>query len=164
MPTIATLVLGQDGSSTYSGNSLGLSTDADRARFLTRRRSADCILTGGKTARAEGYASTPVALVILSRSEEIIRPENPLAKQWNHSIADAIAEIHSQFGDAIMIEGGVNFLKAALEAGVVDQVELSITPITGGENKFKWKSLTNDFKVVKEEELIDTKFITLERN
>jgi riboflavin biosynthesis pyrimidine reductase len=63
-----------------------------------------------------------------------------------------------------MIEGGVNFLKAALDSGVVDQIELSITPITGGENKFKWKSLTNDFKVVKEEELIDTKFITLERN
>lgn len=164
MATIATLVLGQDGSSTYAGNSLGLSTDADRARFLTRRRSADCILTGGKTARLEGYGSTPVPLVILSRSEEIIRPENPLAKQWNRSIADAITEICSQFGDAIMIEGGVNFLKAAMDAGVVDQIEISITPITGGENKFKWKSLPHDFKVTKEEELIDTKFITLERN
>lgn len=164
MATIATLVLGQDGSSTYAGNSLGLSTDADRARFLTRRRSADCILTGGKTARLEGYGSTPVPLVILSRSEEIIRPENPLAKQWNRSIAAAITEIRSQFGDAIMIEGGVNFLKAALDAGVVDQIEISITPITGGENKFKWKSLTHDFKLTKEEELIDTKFITLERN
>jgi riboflavin biosynthesis pyrimidine reductase len=162
--TIATLVLGQDGSSTLSGTSLALSTDADRARFLTRRRNADCILTGGKSARIEGYASTPVPLVILSRREEVIRPENPLAHQWNCSITDAIAEIHSQFGEEIMIEGGVNFLRSALSAGVVDQIELSITPIRGGENKVKWQSLAEGFTEVKRDQIIDTEFISLKRN
>jgi riboflavin biosynthesis pyrimidine reductase len=62
---IATLVVGSDGSTSKDGSSRGVSSSADRSRFLERRRSVDAILIGGNTARNEPYRKTPVPVVVV---------------------------------------------------------------------------------------------------
>ena len=55
MAVFASLVVGSDGSTTKGGNSRGITSGVDRTAFLSRRRSADFLLIGGETARAEPY-------------------------------------------------------------------------------------------------------------
>lgn len=85
MTVTVTLVVGSDGSTTKDGSSAGVTTAADRSEFLARRRTADCILIGGNTARTEPYHRTPVPVVVISRS--LINPlaDNRLAHCWNLS-------------------------------------------------------------------------------
>ena len=71
MRVLANLVLGSDGSTTLDGSSKALSSASDRKRFHELRTLASAILIGGNTARTEPYASTPVPLVVVTRSGEI---------------------------------------------------------------------------------------------
>ena len=118
MSTSASLVVGIDGSTTKAHNSLGISSPADRAAFLVRRRSFDVIIVGGNTARNEGYSRTPVPLVIISRSAISPVPENELAHLWNIPPIDAIERAREEFGHNILIEAGVSVLEELL-AGIL---------------------------------------------
>ena len=84
MRVLANSVLGSDGSTTLDCSSKALSSASDRKRFHELRALASVILIGGNTARTEPYASTPVPLVVITRSGEI--PEsvrsNPKARIW----------------------------------------------------------------------------------
>jgi len=71
MSTCASLVVGADGSTSKAGSSRGVGSSADRSVFLARRAEFDVIIIGGNTARNEPYTRTPVALVVLSRSDTI---------------------------------------------------------------------------------------------
>jgi riboflavin biosynthesis pyrimidine reductase len=99
------------------------------------RRSADCILIGGNTARTEPYHRTPVPVVVLSKS--LINPlaDNRLAHCWNLSPAKAIERARNTFGPTIHVEAGITIINELLEANLVDALELSITEVSGGEDK-----------------------------
>lgn len=160
MPVIASLVLGSDGSSTVDGSSVGLSTPADRARFLTRRRLSDAILIGGTTARSEGYSKTPVPLVILSRSKPSLLEENPLAHWWPLSPIEAVAQAQKEFGQRIAIEGGIAFIVELLRARLISQLDLTITLREGGENKIDPQYLIAYFTHIEREQSDETIFYT----
>ena len=104
MSVVASMVVGSDGSTSKDSKSAGVSSPADRRAFLSRRRSVDCIIIGGNTARNEPYNRTPVPLVVLSRS--LVNPVigNHLALMWNTSPADAIERALRTYGSNILIE------------------------------------------------------------
>jgi len=163
MPVIATLVVGADGSTSRDGNSAGVSSDIDRSQFLQRRRSADCIIIGGNTARTEPYHRTPVPVVVISRS--LINPltDNRLAHCWNLSPIKALDKAITTFGPRIHIEAGFSIIQELLEAGRIDELELSITAITGGEDKINIKELLANFDSSSEVSVDGTRMISAKK-
>ena len=145
MSVIASMVVGTDGSTSKNTKSAGVSSPADRRSFLARRRSVDCIIIGGNTARNEPYNRTPVPLIVLSRS--LVNPVlgNHLALMWNASPAEAVERAARKFGSNILIEGGYSMISELLDSNLLDALELSVTTETGGEGIIDWKSLVARF-------------------
>jgi len=158
MSVVATLVVGQDGSTSLNGRSAGVSSAKDRQTFLQRRREVDVIIIGGNTARAEPYNKTPVPLIVISRS--LVNPVqgNHLALFWNCSPVDAVSKARRLFGEKILIEGGISMINELIENKMIDQLELSVTPVTGGENLIDWKELLAKFEHYSSTEIEDTVF------
>ena len=158
MSIVATLVVGSDGSTSKESRSAGVSSAADRQVFLQRRREVDCIIIGGNTARHEPYSRTPVPLVVISRS--LVNPVqgNHLALLWNCSPSEAVNKAQKQFGDKILIEGGITMINELIANGVIDQLELSVTPASGGDERIDWKTLLAKFSHCTSREVDGTTF------
>ena len=155
---VATLVVGADGSTSKDSRSAGVSSPADRKIFLQRRREVDCIIIGGNTARHEPYNRTPVPLVVISRS--LVNPVqgNHLASLWNCSPVQAVEKARTQFGENILIEGGITMIKELMDHNVIDRIELSVTPALGGEDRIDWKALIARFAHCQSREVDGTYF------
>jgi len=155
---VATLVVGSDGSTSKESRSAGVSSVADRQVFLQRRREVNCIIIGGNTARHEPYNRTPVPLVVISRS--LVNPVqgNHLALLWNCSPEQAVKKARIQFGDKILIEGGISMINELIDHGVIDQLELSVTPASGGDERIDWKELLARFSHCTSREVEGTTF------
>lgn len=160
MSTIATLVVGRDGSTTKDATSRNISSSADRASFLNRRRQVDVIIIGGNTARNEPYSRTPVPLIICSRSSINPVVENENSELWNCSPSEAIDKARKVFGENILIEGGARMIVELVDSQKIDQLELSITEVVGGENILDWQLLLSKFKQVEMQQIEDTQFFT----
>jgi riboflavin biosynthesis pyrimidine reductase len=155
---VATLVVGSDGSTSKESRSAGVSSPQDRQLFLQRRREVDCIIIGGNTARHEPYNRTPVPLVVISRS--LVNPVqgNHLALFWNCAPVEAVEKARKLFGEKILIEGGISMINELIDHAVIDQLELSVTPATGGEDRIDWKALLARFANVESREIEGTHF------
>ena len=160
---IATLVVGSDGSTSKDGSSRGVSSSADRSRFLERRRSVDAILIGGNTARNEPYRKTPVPVVVVSTSMANALADNRQAYWWNASPSMAIERARRLFGPTILIEAGQSIITELIFLNMIDRLELSVTPITGGEDRIDIKGLLAHFPSVSSETEGDTVFYTATR-
>ena len=158
MSTSASLVVGADGSTTKAGSSGGVSSKADRSVFLARRRNFDLILIGGNTARTEPYSTTPIPVVILSRSDIDSIAHNPKAHVWNLSPSDALVRARVEFGPRILVEGGPSLMSELLEAGLIDDFFLTVTEVQGGENVIDWQEILNHFTSVEKSEVDGTLF------
>lgn len=155
--------MGMDGSTSKGGSSAGVSTNADRERFLKRRREFDCIIIGGNTARSERYAITPCPLVVISRHPSNVLITNPNAYWWNLDPKEALAKAGREFGTAILIEAGPALLNEFLAAGLVDQLEISVTPITGGEHHIDLNDALRGFEITNDQKIGDTRFVTAKK-
>jgi riboflavin biosynthesis pyrimidine reductase len=156
---IATIVVGTDGSSSIGGSSTEVTSAADRATFLQRRRLVDCIIIGGNTARNEPYLKTPVPLVIVSRQEH---PNLPAAHVWNLDPKDALDRARKEFGENILIEGGASFISYMLEKNLVDVLELSVTSARGGADIFDYEKYLSLAQSVTKKVVSDTTFYSAE--
>lgn len=161
--TVATLVMGQDGSTSKNGSSEGVSTNTDRQRFLKRRREFDCIIIGGNTARSERYAITPCPLVVISRHKSNVLISNSNAYWWNIEPKEALAKAKREFGPDILIEAGPNLLNEFLQKGLVDQLEISITPINDGEHLIDLTEALRNFEIVEDQMVEETRFVTAKK-
>lgn len=160
---IATLVVGSDGSTAKDGTSRGVSSNVDRARFLERRRHVDAILIGGNTARSEPYRKTPVPVVVISTSMINSLADNRQAYWWNTSPSEAIARAQRLFGPTILVEAGTSIITELLELGLIDRLELSVSSVTGGEDRVDYKKLLSYFTSLTSEIDGETTFYTATR-
>jgi riboflavin biosynthesis pyrimidine reductase len=156
---VATIVVGADGSSTIKGSSTEVTSAADRATFLQRRRLVDCIIIGGNTARNEPYSKTPVPLVVVSRQAH---PNLPAAHVWDLDPKDALTKALQEFGENILIEGGASFISYLLEQNLVDVLELSVTHATGGADIFDYEKFLSLADRVIKKIVSNTTFYTAE--
>jgi dihydrofolate reductase len=118
----------------------------------------DCIIIGGNTARHEPYNRTPVPLIVISRS--LVNPVqgNHLAHFWNCSPKQAVEKAQKQFGDKILIEGGVTMINELIDQSIIDELELSVTPASGGQDRVDWKGLIAKFAHCQSREVDGTTF------
>ena len=160
MAIVATLVIGQDGSTSLYGNSEAITSPIDHERFLARRRVSDCLIIGGNTARSERYNRTPVPVIILSHSQPSVLAQNPRALWWNLNPMAAIKKAQGEIGENILIEGGLSLILQLLKERAIDSLELSITTAKGGENRIEREELLKYFSQITESEIEDTQFFS----
>ena len=160
---VATLVAGSDGSTSKDGSSRGVSSSADRARFLERRRHVDAILIGGNTARSEPYRKTPVPVVVVSTSMANSLADNRQAYWWNASPSEAIERARRLFGPIILIEAGRSIILELLSLKMIDRLELTVTSVTGGDDRIDIKGVLSNFTSVSSESEGETTFYTATR-
>ncbi|MBU6264036.1 MAG: dihydrofolate reductase family protein [Actinomycetales bacterium] len=163
MHTVATLVMGQDGCTSKNGSSAEVSTNTDRERFLKRRREFDVIIIGGNTARSERYAITPCPLVVISRHKSNVLITNPNAVWWNLDPKEALEKAKREFGPDVLIEAGPALLQEFLKDGLVDQLEISITPVTGGDHLIDLNDALRGFEITEDRKVEDTRFVTAKK-
>jgi riboflavin biosynthesis pyrimidine reductase len=166
MSVLANLVLGSDGSTSLDGSSKSLSSAEDRRRFHEVRAQASVILIGGNTARTEPYAQTPVPLVVITRSGEI--PEsvraNPKTHVWELDPISAVEKALKEFGGTVLVEGGIRLVQELLLANQIDELYLTLSKISGGENVYDLSALTREFTVESSEKIDGETFLKLIKN
>ena len=64
----------------------------------------------------------------------------------------------SLFGEKILIEGGISMINDLLSHNLIDQLELSVTPAIGGEDKIDINELLSHFSQVSKREDLGTVF------
>lgn len=160
---IATLVVGSDGSTAKDGSSRGVTSTLDRARFLERRRHVDAILIGGNTARTEPYRKTPVPVVVISTSMINALADNRQAYWWNASPSEALERARRLFGPTILVEAGASIINELIASGEVDRLELSVTQISGGEDRINIEEMLSRFTHVEHVTEGETIFYTATR-
>ncbi len=160
MGVTANLLLGADGSTRLGADSRGLSTPEDRAFFLAERRKRDCIIIGGKTAANFGYQSSPCPVIVLSRTNPSVARQNQKVHWWTDPPAQAVQKAKLEFGANIGLEAGPRLLFEFLNNGLVDRLELSVTSVTGGEDKINLTQLLGYFTEIKKERIAETFFYT----
>jgi riboflavin biosynthesis pyrimidine reductase len=166
MSILANLVLGSDGSTTLDGSSKSLSSAEDRKRFHELRAQASVILIGGNTARTEPYAQTPVPLIVISKSGDIpdsVR-RNSMAQIWDLDPISAVEKAANQFGGNLLVEGGMNLIQELLIANKIDELYLTLSKKSGGENVYDLSALTREFTVESSEKIEGETFLKLIRN
>jgi riboflavin biosynthesis pyrimidine reductase len=166
MSVLANLVLGSDGSTTLDGSSKSLSSAEDRRRFHELRAQASVILIGGNTARNEPYAQTPVPLVVITRSGEIpdsVRA-NPKTHIWDLDPISAVDKALKELGGTVLVEAGMSLIQGLLVANKIDELYLTLSKISGGENVYDLSALTREFTVESSEKIDGETFLKLSRN
>ena len=157
---VVNMVASVDGRVTVDGVSEALGGDADTAVFFALRASVDAVLAWTGTLRAERYgrlvkqpariaqrvalglAPEPLALV-LSRSGDVPRDiplfADPEARPLVLTGADAdparaLRTVRTEHGvRSVLCEGGPSLNAGLLEAGVVDELFLTLSPtVVGG--------------------------------
>lgn len=157
---IANFVASVDGHSTVGEQSRSLSGPGDRELFYALRERADAVLVGTRTLRAEHYKrmlpqserrerrlaagrpAEPLAVTV-SRSGRVPRdiplfqdtPDNVLVFEGDGVPLDAVLHtLRREHGvETLLCEGGPTLFGALLEAGLVDELLLTLAPVlTGG--------------------------------
>lgn len=129
---VLTMISAADGSIAVNGHSAALGNDTDRAIFLTLRRSAQVILVGAETVRADNYSPVPdhQRLVVVSSSGDLgARHETLLASTATTVVAGDVGDItRSLTGEVCVLEGGPSLNAQMLAADLVDEVCLTLAP------------------------------------
>jgi riboflavin biosynthesis pyrimidine reductase len=161
MALIASLVVGANSATTLDGGSAQLSTQPDRARFLKLHRSAGAIITGKNSAAAEDYSKTTVPIFVFSRKPEKLIFEHPMMQQItvDRDLGEISRRIDARIDGDVVIEAGPELLATMIEAGVVDELQLSVSPIEGDGNFIDVEKLLTHFVIEKEEQISSTRLL-----
>jgi riboflavin biosynthesis pyrimidine reductase len=144
MTIYANLVIGLDGSTASDGVSSKLSSQEDRRRFHELRKKVDSIFIGGETARKEPYSSTPLPLIVVSKSGSISQiSSNEKAVIINGSPIQVLKDAINTYGENVLIEGGPNLLLEVID--LVDELYITIANRTGDGQQVSFDGLTRNF-------------------
>lgn len=161
MAVIASFLLGANGASSLGGKSSHLSTPADRARFLARHRSAGAFIIGKQSAQIESYEKSSKPIFVFTRNLEPLTFPHPLMQQVTveRNLAEITRRIDERIEEDIVVEAGGQLLLAMVNEGVIDQLELSISPIDGDGHFIEKDLLLKSFAIISDEEVDGTRLL-----
>jgi len=117
-----------------------INNSADKAVFHRLRDTADALLVGAGTARAEGYRPIPQPMVVVGRTLPLTLEGVPSVRLVpggdDEALRELIHGLHAEGLDHVICEGGPILLGALLRAGVVDELCATVAPLlVGGPGK-----------------------------
>ncbi|HZP16029.1 MAG TPA: dihydrofolate reductase family protein [Nocardioides sp.] len=108
------------------GRSGTINNEADVALFQQLRSTADVILVGAGTARTEKYGPVGKPIVVLAHGFPEDLAWATIASGEPRAVVTGLFEDGYQH---VLVEGGPHVLRQLLEAGVVDEVCTTTTPM-----------------------------------
>ena len=151
------MVSSLDGRATLEGTSRKLGGPQDLQMLLALRRRADALIVGPGTVAAEGYGPLPCPAVLVSRSFELPWEAGLFAAPGQRvlvysraggSVPDVpadvelvpeddlravLADLRTRGIERLLCEGGPTVNRALLDAGLLDELFLTFSPVVSGE-------------------------------
>ena len=156
---LANLVVARNGATSLRGSSRPLSTPEDRKRFNALRKGASAIAIGGSTFRTEPYENLKIPLFVATRdSSTEIGGSSSDVRFYNLSPLELLQVARKEIEGAILIEGGVNFLRDLIAAQVIDQIFISRVDLDGDDYLLDEETLRLNYRIVSSETVGDTNF------
>ncbi len=156
---LANLVIARNGATSIRGSSRPLSTPEDRKRFHALRKGASAIAIGGSTFRTEPYENLKIPLFVATRdSSTEIGGSSSDVRFYNLSPLELLQVARKEIEGAILIEGGVNFLRDLIAAQVIDQIFISRVDLDGDDYLLDEEALRLNYRLVSSETIGDTNF------
>ncbi|MEY4379776.1 MAG: hypothetical protein RLZZ378_179 [Actinomycetota bacterium] len=159
----ANFIVGQDGSSTHNGSSIGLSNKIDKELFRRLRTECDVVVIGGNTARNEPYKNLNKPLVVITSSKNTLIEGKTKYLQLNQTLEEAISIIKEKFGENILVEAGWKLLREAIEKKLIDELYLTINHSITGENIIDLKFIYENFVIAESNLVENTELLKLVR-
>jgi len=151
------MVSSLDGRATLEGTSRKLGGPNDLQMLLALRRRADALIVGPGTVAAEGYGPLPCPAVLVSRSFELpweaglfaapgqrvlvytragaeppeVAAEVEVVEELE--LAAVLADLRARGIERLLCEGGPTVNRALLDAGLLDELFLTLSPVVSGE-------------------------------
>lgn len=114
------------------GRSGTINNEVDVAVFRQLRRTADVILVGAGTARTEGYGPVRTPIVVVGHTMPPLLEGAANTRLASGPLPEIVAGLHAEGRQRILCEGGPVLLSGLLEAGLVDELCLTTTPMLVG--------------------------------
>jgi riboflavin biosynthesis pyrimidine reductase len=151
------MVSSLDGRATLDGTSRKLGGPQDLEMLRALRRRADALIVGPGTVAAEGYGPLPCPAVLVSRSFELPWGAGLFAAPGQRvllytradgSVPDlpadvelvpeddlhaVLADLRARGVERLLCEGGPTINRALLDAGLLDELFLTLSPVVSGE-------------------------------
>ncbi|SFB86923.1 Pyrimidine reductase, riboflavin biosynthesis [Nocardioides terrae] len=113
-----------------------INNEADKVVFDRLRSTADALLVGAGTARAEGYGPVPQPMIVVGRSLPPTLEGAPGVRLVSGGNEQALRElVHGLYAeglDHVICEGGPTLLAGLLRAGVVEELCTTVAPLLVG--------------------------------
>ena len=155
---IANLVVAANGATTMAGRSAPLSSASDRQRFHQIRSKARSIAIGGNTYRSELYGKTKLPVLVATRQFPHERESEGLVHFLNNSPAEVIGIALSKYGEPVLVEGGVNFLRPLIEQRLIDTFYITRSRNSGDGNFLDSSLLDTNYELTDSESLEENDF------
>ena len=123
------------------GRSGTINNEVDVEVFHQLRGSCDVILVGAGTARAEEYKPAAKPMVVVGHElpallADAASADSPGVRLAAGPLPEIIAGIHAEGHRRVLCEGGPTLLAGLLDAGLVDELCVTTTPLlVGGPGK-----------------------------
>jgi riboflavin biosynthesis pyrimidine reductase len=151
------MVSSLDGRATLEGTSRKLGGPQDLEMLRALRRRADALIVGPGTVAAEGYGPLPCPAVLVSRSFELpweaglfaapsqrvlvytraegSVPDLPADVELvpEDDLRAVLADLRARGIERLLCEGGPTINRALLDAGLLDELFLTLSPVVSGE-------------------------------
>jgi riboflavin biosynthesis pyrimidine reductase len=151
------MVSSLDGRATLDGTSRNLGGPYDLQMLLALRRRADALLVGPGTVRAEGYGPLACPAVLVSRSFELPWEAGLFAAPGQRvllytragaeppevaadvevveelALPAVLADLRERGVERLLCEGGPTLNRALLDAGLLDELFLTLSPVVSGD-------------------------------
>ena len=155
---IANLVVAANGATTMAGRSAPLSSASDRQRFHQIRSKARSIAIGGNTYRSEPYGKTKLPVLVATRQVPHEGESEGLVHFLNNSPAEVIGIALSEYGEPVLVEGGVNFLRPLIEQRLIDTFYITRSRNSGDGNFLDCSLLDTNYELIDSESLEENDF------
>lgn len=118
------------------GRTGSINNEVDMEVFHQLRRSADVILVGAGTARAEEYKPSKTPMVVVGHSMPVLLEGAGNVRLAAGPVDSIVAGIRAEGHQRILCEGGPRLLGELVAAGLMDELCLTMVPtLVGGPGK-----------------------------